>query len=243
MTNGSICCIRRNAAISHAFTHLQQLGFPVTVYPVRSTRYLILPVPSFPTGHGYLEELLPTLSPRTVIAGGNLDIPLLESYRRLDLLKDPDYLAQNAAITAQCALRIVREKEVLSGCPVLILGWGRIGKCLERLLEEAGADITVAARNPHDLAMIRVLGSKSIPISRLTGDLTDYQVILNTVPAMTLPEIVTRPGATVLELASRPGIGGACIRSARGLPGKMAPEASGRLITETFIRLLKEEQP
>ena len=41
----------------------------------------------------------------------------------------------------------------------------------------------------------------------------------------------------LLELASRPGMSGSKIIDGRGLPGKMAPVRSGRLIAETFIRL------
>ena len=241
MTNGSICCIRRTAAISHTFTYLQQLGFTVSAYPVRSTRYMILPVPSFSSGQAYLEELLPTLSKDAVIIGGNLDIPLLENRRKLDLLKDPYYLAENAAITARCALQIVEATGNPAQRPVLILGWGRIGKCLTQLLERKGADITVAARKPEDLAMIRALGFKSVQIQSVDKNLQKYGIIFNTVPAMVLPKMVTGHDALILELASTPGMAGPNILSARGLPGKMAPEASGKLIAETFIRLMKEE--
>lgn len=238
MTNGSICCIRRSEAVSYAYGYLREKGFSVSAYPTRSTTLVLLPVPSFPGGTAYLEELLPILPKDAVIAGGNLDVPVLKDRRSVDFLKDPYYLAQNAAITAECALRIVEEKISLSGCSALVLGWGRIGKCLGRLLELRGANVTIAARKDEDLAMIRALGSESIPIAALDRDMAQYQVILNTVPAMILPEMVTQPDAMILELASVPGMAGENIISARGLPGKMAPEASGKLIAETLIHLL-----
>ena len=105
MTNGSICCIRRNQAISYAAAYLSALGHQTSVYPARNTAYLMLPVPSFPNGAQYLESLLPEISVNTTIIGGNLDTPLLTRYRTIDLLKDPYYLAQNAAITAECAIQ------------------------------------------------------------------------------------------------------------------------------------------
>lgn len=238
MTNGTICCIRRTAAVSHAFTYLTQQGLSVTAYPTRSTGYLLLPVPSFPNGSAYLEELLPKLSKDVIVCGGNLDTPLLKDRRTVDFLKDPYYLAENAAITAECALQIAEEKIPLFGCPALVLGWGRIGKCLGRLLRMRSADVTIAARKDADLAMLRALGYRSTPIQELDSDLTGYSLILNTVPVMVLPEMVTSPDAVILELASQPGMAGENIISARGLPGKMAPEASGKLIADTFIRLL-----
>jgi hypothetical protein len=41
---------------------------------------------------------------------------------------------------------------------------------------------------------------------------------------------------------SLPGIAGGDVIKALGLPGKMVPETSGRLIADTIIRLLKEEE-
>ena len=51
-----------------------------------------------------------------------------------------------------------------------------------------------------------------------------------------------RPGCVKLELASSPGMEGSDIIQARGLPGKMAPESSGKLIARTVLRLgVKED--
>lgn len=240
MTCKTICCIRRSAAISHAMAYLSKAGLPVAAYPTGKTGYLLLPVPSFPHGNAYLEELLPQLPKGTVICGGNLGS--YGSFETVDFLKDPYYLAENAAITARCAISIVQERTELKDCSVLILGWGRIGKCLWKLLSDLGARVTVAARKPEDLAMIRALGGNSVPIRSMDKDLTAYKVILNTVPAMVLPEMVTTPDAVILELASVPGMAGDNIISARGLPGLMAPEESGKLIAETLMRLLLKEE-
>lgn len=237
MTNTTICCIRRSEAIRCASLYLSDRGLCVSSYPTRSTGHLILPVPSFSNGCGYLEELLPTLSKDVIIYGGNLDIPLLRDYRTVDFLKDPFYLADNAAITARCTIEILEKNLELSGCPVLILGWGRIGKCLGRLLRDLGADVTIAARKDADLAMLHALGYGSVPVTAAAEGIERFQVILNTVPAMILPEFYPREDALILELASTPGMSGNHIMSALGLPSKMAPEESGRLIAETFMRL------
>ena len=162
MTNRTICCIRRSAAISHAHNILSANGLSVSAYPTRNTGFLLLPVPSFPNGSTYLEELLPQVSDDVIICGGNLNTPLLKDYRTVDFLENPYYLAKNAAITARCAIQIVEERVDLKDCPVLILGWGRIGKCLGKFLDTKGAQVTIAARNPNDLAMIRALGYESV---------------------------------------------------------------------------------
>ena len=243
MTCKTICCIRRSAAISHAMAYLSDSGLPVAAYPTGRTGYLLLPVPSFPHGQGYLEELLPQLPKGTVICGGNLDVPMLNSFPTIDFLKDPYYLAQNAAITARCAISIVRERTEVRDCPVLILGWGRIGKCLWKFLSDQGARVTVAARKDGDLAIAQALGCGIVPIGAVEKSLSDFRVILNTIPAMVLPEMETEPGTILLELASVPGMAGENIISAQGLPGLMAPEESGKLIANTFLRLLWKEEP
>ena len=239
MFHGTILCVPRSEAIRHASRQLSDLGLHVTHKPAPDISHMLLPVPSFPAGDKYLAHLLADLPENVTISGGNLSSALLNTYRTVDFLKDPYYLAENAAITASCAIQMVKERinTPLEDSPVLVIGWGRIGKCLCRLLEKSGAKVSVAARKDSDRAMIRALGYRSIAIEDAAAELKRYQVILNTVPVMVLPDMVTRPDTVILELASTPGMSGANIINARGLPGKMAPKASGELIARTFIRL------
>ena len=234
----TICCICRTDAIRYAANYLSDFGLNVTYTPAPDVTHLLLPIPSFRNGTQYLAHLLNDLPDDVIIAGGNLHTPLLCNYRTVDFLQDPYYLADNAAITARCAIQIVEEKVDLSDVRVLILGWGRIGKCLGKLLQAKGADITIAARKDSDLAMIHALGYKPLQIQSADKNLADYQVILNTIPAMILPEMIAAPKCVILELASKPGMIGPNIISALGLPGKMAPAKSGKLIADTFVRLL-----
>ena len=85
--------------------------------------------------------------------------------------------------------------------------------------------------------MIQALGYKSIPISGAPGETVHFDIILNTVPVLLFPQIQTSPDCVVVELASKPGMTGPNIFDGRGLPGKISPMKSGKLIAETFIRL------
>lgn len=241
MSNETIYCVPRSNAVRYAAGYLSAMGLSVTDAPDGNVTHLLLPVPSFLGGDDYLAEILAPLSENVTVVGGNLNSLLLKEYQTVDLLQDPYYLAENAAITARCALRLVDND--LSGAQVLVLGWGRIGKCLGKLLEQAGAEVTIAARKDSDLAMIQALGYHSIPICKLQAQLYQYDAILNTVPAMVLDQMQCREDCTILELASIPGMAGENIISARGLPGKMAPEESGKLIAERVKKLIlnKEE--
>jgi len=245
MFQGTILCVPRSDAIRRAGDYLSDIGLQITRKAAPDISHVLLPVPSFSTGDEYLAHILADLPDSVIISGGNLTSPLLKGYATVDFLQDPYYLAENAAITASCALQIVKNKLKISlnGCQVLVVGWGRIGKCLCRLFEKEGAAVTAAARKAQDRAMASALGCRSISIDDAANETAHYDVIANTVPSMVLPEIQAKENAVILELASKPGMSGARILDCRGLPGKIAPEASGKLIAKTFIRLsLGEEE-
>lgn len=238
MLTRTILCIRRSEAVAHAAQYLRQLGLTVTESSGPDVTHLLLPVPSFSQGDTYLAHHLTELPDDVIVSGGNLNSPLLEHYRCVDFLQDCWYLAENAAITAECALALAeKERPTSCSCPVLILGWGRIGKCLAQLLRSKGYSVTIAARKMPDLAMIRALGYRSEAIYEVSDSLRRYRMIFNTVPELILPNADTHSDCIIFELASKPGITGGNIVNARGLPGKMSPERSGKLIAETFIRL------
>ena len=245
MLRRPILVVPRSDAVHYAAQYLADIGLPVTRKAAPDISHVLLPVPSFATGESYLAHLLTDLPDDVLVSGGFLDTPLLHSYRTIDFLKDPYYLARNAAITASCAVRMLKDRGLhsLKDRQILVIGWGRIGKCLCRLLDHEGASLTVAVRKDTDRAMIRALGFRGISIEGAKQELRRYDAILNTVPEMVLPDIDVKPDAVILELASKAGMGGANIIDARGLPGKMAPQESGELIANTFIRLsLGKEQ-
>ena len=239
MLKGTILCIQRSEAIRYAARYLSGIGMPVCDKCAPDIAHLLLPVPSFSGGDEYLAHILTQLPDQITISGGNLHSPLLEGYRGVDFLQDPYYLADNAAITAECAIRILENqlKTELPGKQVLVIGWGRIGKCLCPLLHEKEAIVSVTARKAADLAMIHALGYGSIPISDAAKETKRFDVILNTVPVLLFPQIETKSDCIKMELASKPGMTGQNIYDGRGLPGKIAPMKSGELIAKTFIRL------
>ena len=224
--------------MAYAIGHLQSAGYRIFESPAAHIEHLLLPVPSFSSGTDYLPPLLRELPWNIRVYGGFLHAPPLIGYKRVDFLADPYYLANNAAITAECTLEIVENilHQDISSHSVLILGWGRIGKCLGKLLREKGAQVTIAARKDSDLAMLEALGYQAAPLHQLNPE---AEFIINTIPVMVLDQVPQH--AVAIELASKPGMNGGQILSARGLPGKMRPEASGKLIAETFMRLQEVE--
>lgn len=230
-------------ALQYACQFLTKKGFSVAHNPSKTITHLLLPVPSFENngevkGGKDLQTILETLPENITVIGGNLTHPLLENYKTIDLLRDQTYLALNGRITAYCALSLAMEHLSCTpdGQPVLVIGWGRIGKCLAQLLKALGADVTVAARKEADRAAVLSLGYNATDIPNISPD--KYRVIFNTAPHLLLPD--AGACSCKIDLASDRGIGGENVLWARGLPNKMAPESSGKLIAQRIIALLKE---
>ncbi len=183
-------------------------------------------------------DALPMSPPEGIsVLGGGLP----EGVSGYDFLKDEAYLWENAAITADCAIQILRENrpDTLRGARILIVGWGRIARHLARDLSVLGASVTAAARKEADRAMAASFGLGALDTAHPEAYMNRFDCIFNTVPEMILP---TEPDVLAIDLASRDGIAGANVIRARGLPGKMAPAAAGALIAKTVHRILAQKE-
>lgn len=234
-------------ALCYAAASLKRKGCVFAQQPDKTVTHLLLPVPSFEAdgkvkGGESLAGILESLSRNITILGGNLGNGIPAGYKSADLLQDPLYLAENADITAHCAVKLAVSKlpVTLNRCHVLVVGWGRIGKCLAALLKNMGAIITVAARKESDRAMLSALGYDTLDIRTLSYELLRFRVIFNTVPTMVLPADklqYCRADCLKIDLASVLGMEAEDVIWARGLPNKDAPDSSGELIARTVLRL------
>lgn len=230
-----------SAALDAAVDNLKKRGIAFSHSPTKAVTHLLLPVPC----REDVSSLLKKLSLDVTVLGGFLDRPELAGYRRFDLLQDEAYLWKNAQITAHCAVTLAASllPVTLEDLPVLILGCGRVGKCLAQLLRNCGASVTIAARKAQDRAMLEALGHDAEDTADL--EVAGYRVIFNSVPAPILSKaqmVHCRPDCVKIELASKPGIEGDDVIMAGGLPGKYAPESSGKLIARTVLRLCAREE-
>ncbi len=247
MENVLFYCAGTTAACRYAQERLTGLGIPFIRHISPEITHLLLDVPSFGPdgalrGGGNLKKLLHMLPARVRVIGGNLEHEALEGYRKTDLLQEEGYLAENAYITAECAMQVAAPlmTAAFRDTPVLVVGWGRIGKCLAKLLQGFGCPVTIAVRSGRDRALIQALGYRAVDISE---PVFGYRLIFNTVPEMVLPaqRLVDLAQCVKIDLASRPGIEGTDVVWARGLPGVHAPQSSGHLMADTIVRLMKEE--
>ncbi|MDO5142765.1 MAG: NAD(P)-dependent oxidoreductase [Eubacteriales bacterium] len=140
----------------------------------------------------------------------------------------------------------------LQGARCLVIGYGRIGSMLARKLCALGAQVTAAARSPRDRARIEAAGMPALDTRHLTGTLSGFELIFNTVPAPVLgtAELAGLDApCLVIDLASLPGGVAAdatlppdCrVLHALSLPGRVAPLSAARAVHDTVCTILQEE--
>lgn len=239
-------------AVGFAALTLKRKGFQIKSYSTDNVTHLLLDVPSFQdNGHlrsgASLSDMLNRFPKNITVVGGKLEHSLLHDYRKLDLLTDPDYLAENAEITAHCAVKecLTHMNITLSRCPVLVIGWGRIGKCLGQLLRQMGAYVTIATRTAENMAILRALGYDTVNTSDLDYTLLRFPVIFNTADQQVIAKEQMnncRENSIKIDLASKKGIDLCDVIWARGLPNSHAPESSGDLIAKTILRMIQAER-
>ncbi|MBL0388968.1 dipicolinate synthase subunit DpsA [Tumebacillus sp. ITR2] len=173
---------------------------------------------------------------------------------RLFKLMELDEVAiHNSIPSAEGAIQFAMQNTdiTLHGSNSVVLGFGRCGVTLARMLDGIGANVTVCARRAPDLARIEEMGLKALAMEDLLLAVKEAQILFNTVPAMILSaevlakvpkscviiDIASNPGGTDFRYAEKRGIKAILAPS---LPGIVAPKTSGQILARTLCRLLWE---
>ncbi len=205
-----------------------------------------------------ISEFLDGISPSALVFGGQIKNDLAsalddKSIKFYDYLKREELAIRNAIPTAEGAIKIAIEETpiTINGSNCLVLGYGRIGKILSKMLSGLGANVTVEARKYADLAMIEGHGFEPLALGNLKSSIDKFDIIFNTIPTMILNDDILKSlnkDALVIDLSSKPG--GVDFETAKalglhviwalGLPGKIAPVSSGAIIKDTIMNILNE---
>jgi len=171
----------------------------------------------------------------------------------IDIMKREELAVLNTISTAEGAIEIMiaNTNKIIHGSKILILGFGRIGKVLAKKLEGLSAKVTCAARKDEDLAWIKAYGHEETNINTIKENLSEYDIIINTVPHLMLTEErikYVKDDCLLMDLASNPG--GIDKKAAKerklnliwalALPGKVAPVTTAEFIKYTIYNILKE---
>jgi len=171
----------------------------------------------------------------------------------IDLLKREEMAVFNAIPTAEGAIQIAMEELpiTVSGSKALVLGYGRVGKALARMLSGIGADVYAAARKYSDLAWIKVYGQKPVYINDLKEIIGQMDIIFNTIPSKILDSSMLEAvgkDCLIIDLASKPGgvdfekakSLGTKVIWALSLPGKVAPVTAAGYMKQTIYNIIEE---
>ncbi|MFA9380159.1 MAG: dipicolinate synthase subunit DpsA [Acetanaerobacterium sp.] len=170
-----------------------------------------------------------------------------------DLMKRDDVAIHNAVATAEGTIAelVARGKTNLHHSRVLVLGFGRCAQVLAKKLAGLDARVCVAARSVQARALAQALGYDALSFEALDAQLSRFDYVVNTVPALVLPRArvaLLRDDVVAVDIASNPG--GVDFAAAKelgkdaahclGLPGRYAPKTSGEILAEAVTTILSE---
>ena len=221
-------------------------------YKDREGKLLLLPIPTSRDGVHVsgsdlsLESLLPTVEEGTLVAGYGIPRSFSEAVKSrggvlYDAGADEDFLKANAEITARGALgRILTLTEL--DAPELfvgIIGYGRIGAALSRLLLFLGARVRVYSRRLDTRLELSAAGidARETPTAESVSEL---DILVNTAPTPIFDEEgLSRvdAGVRIVELASGKNFPDSeRVLRLPSVPDKMYPITAGRLYAEYIER-------
>ena len=238
---------------------------PTLEEAVSYSKVVVGPVPlssdrrriSSPFGRNFveLEHFVDAMKGKYLIAGNINITEQLEGMgvQYTDLLKREEFSVLNTIATAEGTIQIAMEEtqRTVHGTNVLIMGFGRIGKVLAKMLDGIGAKVSCEARKDEDISWIKAYGYNPIHLNDLNENLNKFDIIINTIPFQLLDSDrldLVKNDAVIIDLASNPG--GVDRKAARekgikviwalSLPAKVAPLTSAEFIKETLYHVLKE---
>lgn len=160
-----------------------------------------------------VEDLLKNIQGKTLIAGsiGPNTQNLAKQYnvKIIDLLKREELAVLNTISTAEGTIQIAMEEtaKTIHGSNILVMGFGRIGKILSKMLDGIGANVYAEARKNEDIAWIKAYGYHAIYLNELKENLSKFDIIINTIPSLILNKEYlsqVRKDTLIIDIASSP---------------------------------------
>ena len=191
-----------------------------------------------------LEDIIPLIDSETALVGYNIPPVLLDFADKAgaqvyDGGLDEDFLSANAELTARGALGylLTHGERDLSELSVGVVGYGRIGSRLVRMLLLFGAKITLYTRRQSLAMELCEMG-----ISALTPEEWDFSgldMLINTAPARQIEEEKLPANLEILDLASgRVFEPSGRLTKLASIPDMMYPKTAGRLYAESAMARL-----
>ena len=274
MTNISIIGgDRRNSILSEL---LEKNGFCVHTYGVESknsssfqecvskSKYIVTAMPfsndgvniyAPTTGQSIRIQEFTESSKNKVIIGGKFSDSQVAEFEKsgnivIDLMKDEELAQKNVIPTVEGIVKIIIENTdvTIDASNIAVLGFGRIGKRLSKILKMMGANVYCVDNKKEEVANIELSGYNVI--ENICADEV-FDVVINTVPKMIIGEKeLTKLGkdTLIIDVASKPGgvdykyanKNNYRVIQALGIPGKIAPVTAAKYIQEIVKKVIIE---
>lgn len=179
---------------------------------------------------------------------------LTKKYSVISLMDDPDFVEENAYITAEgavfCAMK--HAPFMLAGENVAVVGFGRIGRKLTEMLVSLRARVTVFSRRESGRLSAMARGAIGASCGKMISLLPDFRLIFVTSPdrmigsreldaiskSAYLFDLSGAPFGLDMEAAEKKGV---FARRESALPGRYAPESAAKAMYKSIVRTLGGE--
>ena len=151
----------------------------------------------------------------------------------IDYTDSEVFLKKNAYITAEGAITLYYNeiKETLLNKKILILGYGRIGKYLAKMLNNLNCQVYIYARRKETQEEIILDGYTPTDLTE-----NEYDIVYNTIPQPIIKENQFQNSIRI-ELANGFKKKDKVING-NGIPGRMYPKTASKIILEAIIPYL-----
>lgn len=229
------CPLSNDERLPYACQHLSNMGY-IQVDSSKKADFILLGVN--PTDFQKYDDKL--------VFAGNVCASNVFDYTKIE-----GFALKNAYLTSEGAisLAISNKDTSLINSNILIIGYGRIGKALHKMLTSFSPNVTVCARNELQRSKALLDGASITEFEKLKNN-NSYDFVFNTVPHPVLNELelkALKKDTLIIDLASFPGgvdthfaaLMGINLIVARGLPAKYSPKSAGIIVADTIISMLE----
>lgn len=212
-------------------------------------------------------DFLSCLRPGTVLLGGMVPLEKIREAEAAgmyvyDYYSSEAVIQRNGELTAEGAISIAMQElpVALDEARVGVVGCGRIGNALCRMLKSMNSNVTALARREEALSSAKACGCRTalLGTDTLIGMMKGYDAVFTTVPARIFSEEILKHSERLsdrrktlfIDLSSSPGsFDPIAARThdlhllwALSLPGKYAPDSAGAVLGKEILRLLYTHQ-
>jgi dipicolinate synthase subunit A len=173
----------------------------------------------------------------------------------VDYGEDDELAILHAVPTAEGAIRTAIEHtdDTLLGMNVLCFGLGRVGLSVADAFRSMKSKVSLAARNPAQLARAWTLGFDPVPLRDLPRGLDRFSLVISSSSGRVVTRemiAATRPDVVIIDLCSPPG--SVDFEAAKALDRKVvwaraqagrAPRRAGYDEWQVLMRIVRERTP